>query len=108
MDPEPSTLRFQQMPAWNSDGLLANRAFMRAVDMARARAEQQKAEAGGLLAAVGSGLGSHLECVPFSQAATRLPGGVKQLAPLCLSQLSAEKLYEGDWLAVIPPPTMKQ
>ena len=64
------------MPASNSDGLLANPAFMRAVEAARAQA--------------------------------RLPGGVKQLAPLCLSQLSTEKLYEGDWLAVIPPPTMKQ
>lgn len=39
-------LRFDQMPASNSDGLLANRAFMRAVDAARAQAAQQKAEAG--------------------------------------------------------------
>ncbi|CAE7443654.1 unnamed protein product [Symbiodinium microadriaticum] len=61
------------MPASNSDGLLANRAFLRAVDAARAQAAQQKAE----------------------EAATRLPGGVKQQAPLCLSQLSTEKLYEG-------------
>ncbi|CAE7870853.1 unnamed protein product, partial [Symbiodinium microadriaticum] len=67
-----SRLSFQQMPASKSDGLLANRAFMRAVDAARAQQEQQKAE-----------------------AATRLPGGVKQLAPLSLSQLSTEKLYEG-------------
>ncbi|OLQ10900.1 hypothetical protein AK812_SmicGene5321 [Symbiodinium microadriaticum] len=29
------------MPASNSDGLLANRAFMRAVDAARAQAEQR-------------------------------------------------------------------
>ena len=50
-----------------------------------------------------------ISSVPLSQeAATRLPGGVKQQAPLCLSQLSTEKLYEGDWLALIPPPEMKQ
>eukprot|EP00439_Symbiodinium_sp_Y106_P000366 s7601_g1.t1 len=66
-------LSFEQMPASNSDGLLANRAFMRAVDAARAQAAQQKAE----------------------EAATRLPGGVKRQAQLCLSQLSTEKLYEG-------------
>jgi len=68
-----SRLSFEQMPASNSDGLLANRAFMRAVDAARAQAAQQKAE----------------------EAATRLPGGVKRQAQLCLSQLSTEKLYEG-------------
>ncbi|CAE7295481.1 unnamed protein product [Symbiodinium sp. CCMP2456] len=67
-----SRLSFQQMPASNSDGLLANRAFLAAVDAARAQAAQ-KAE----------------------EAATRLPGGVKRQAPLCLSQLSTEKLYEG-------------
>ncbi|CAE7806043.1 unnamed protein product [Symbiodinium sp. CCMP2592] len=42
------------------------------------------------------------------EAATRLPGGVKRQAQLCLSQLSMEKLYEGDWLALITPPDMKQ
>ncbi|CAE7405869.1 unnamed protein product [Symbiodinium sp. CCMP2592] len=68
-----NSLSFEQMPASNSDGLLANRAFMRAVDAARAQAAQQKAE----------------------EAATRLPGGVKRQAQLCLSQLSMEKLYEG-------------
>ena len=50
------------MPASNSDGLLANPAFMRAVEAARAQAEQLKAQAGGLLAAVGSGLGSSRVC----------------------------------------------
>ena len=63
MDPEPSTLsdlRFQQMPASKSDGLLANRAFMRAVDAARAQQEQQKAEAGGLWHACGTWVASRV------------------------------------------------
>ncbi|CAE7806062.1 fpr1A [Symbiodinium sp. CCMP2592] len=68
-----NSLSFEQMPPSNSDGLLANRTFMRAVDAARAQAAQQKAE----------------------EAATRLPGGVKRQAQLCLSQLSMEKLYQG-------------
>ena len=37
--------RFQQPAPSNSDGLLANRAFMRAVDAAREHAAQQRAEA---------------------------------------------------------------
>ena len=37
--------RFQQPAPSNSDGLLANRAFMRAVDAAREQAAQQRAKA---------------------------------------------------------------
>ena len=96
------------MPASNSDGLLANRAFMRAVDAARAQAAQQKAEAGDAFCCCGPWVILSV-CMSLSQeAATRLPGGVKRQAQLCLSQLSTEKLYEGDWLALIPPPDMEQ
>ena len=59
------------MPASNSDGLLANRAFLRAVDAARAQAAQQKAEAGGGLQLWDLG---HLECAVVTGSGNSLAG----------------------------------
>ncbi|CAE7254413.1 unnamed protein product [Symbiodinium sp. CCMP2592] len=67
-----SRLSFQQPAPSNSDGLLANRAFMRAVDAAREHAAQQRAE-----------------------EAARLPGGVKKQGQVCLATMNKEKMYEG-------------
>ncbi|CAE7576270.1 DNAH6 [Symbiodinium sp. CCMP2592] len=66
-----SRLSFQQPAPSNSDGLLANREFMRAVDAARERAAQQRAEA------------------------ERLPGGVKKQGQVCLATINKDKMYEG-------------
>eukprot|EP00439_Symbiodinium_sp_Y106_P013576 s4424_g1.t4 len=67
-----SRLSFQQPSPSNSDGLLANRAFMRAVDAAREHAAQQRVE-----------------------EAARLPGGVKTQRQVCLTTINKEKMYEG-------------
>lgn len=67
-----SRLSFQQPAPSNSDGLLANRDFMRAVEAAREHAAQQRAE-----------------------EAARMPGGVKKQGHVCLATMNKEKMYEG-------------